>query len=557
MSVVKYPDHEDAPGFPVGSLFGSAPVGLVILDGQGKAKVSNAHAGELFDRLGIPEDLNIKSRLEIVSASDSASVVKGTFNGETLIGKMIENGGDELLFLLTEGELEQLLNGVDAYRNLMLDVKAIFDHSYDVIYVSDGNGKTLRVSSACERLWGYKESELVGKTVYQLEAEGVYKPSITREVLERGEKVSLVQTTKTGRRLLVVGTPIKDASGNIIRVVNASRDVTELKELKAEIDLQKQMMEGYRQEIEQLRENEALERRFIARSSEMRRVVQFAKRVAKVDSPILLLGESGVGKEEIAMLIHKWSNRSSSPFLVANCETVSAEMLEQELLGADGQLGLIDMSNSGTLFLEQVDRMPMSTQAKLVRILQRGSSEDQKADVRIIATANEDLKNRLEDGRFREDFYYFLNIVPIEVPPLRARREDIVPLVLHVLRGLNDLYKEDRKIQPAVLKRLEAYDWPGNVQELRNIIERVYVTSEGQWITPDALPHSLALSGQEAEAVQVHKLMPLKQAVSMVERQLLEMAGRKFSSTTQIAQALHIDQSTVSRKMKRYLIEDE
>ncbi|MGE7544393.1 sigma-54 interaction domain-containing protein [Sporosarcina newyorkensis] len=554
VGMIKYDDRLIAEG--MGLLFETAPIGLVVLDDKGCVKSLNLYAREKFKSAAISEGSYIMDYIETVPASETFKMIRCNIDGETLIGKIEKYENGDYLLLQTEEELDQLLLGIDTYRNLLLDFKAIFDHSYDVIYVSDGQGQTLRVSAASERLWGYKESELVGKTVYQLEAEGVFTPSVTREVLEREEKVSLVQTTKMGRRLLVVGTPIKDSNGNILRVVNASRDVTELKELKGEIDLLKQMMEGYRQEIEQLRENEALERRFIARSAGMRQVIQFAQRVAKADSPILLLGESGVGKEGIATLIHKWSNRSSGPLLVTSCETVSAEMLEKELLGAEDRLGLIEMANSGTLFLEQVDKMPMSIQAKLVRALQRGILEEKKVDVRIIATASEDLKVKLEEGKFREDFYYYLNVVPIEVPSLRERREDIIPLIIHFLKELNELYKDDRKINPNVLKTLEKYDWPGNVQELRNITERLYVTSEGQEIGPEALPSSLDLINRNEQAVQVYEIMPLKSAVELVEQQLLELAGKKYASTTQIARALQIDQSTVSRKLKRYFKEE-
>lgn len=533
-------------------LYHFAPLGIVIMDDQGRVEVMNDYARKLLMKEGIAEGHHLFSRLERIESTDSSNVYKFNVDKESVIGWLCRQEAGHCFLFHAESELEQLLYGVDAYRNMMLDFKAIFDHSYDVIYVSDGEGRTLRVSAASERLWGYKESELVGKTVYQLEAEGVYRPSVTREVLERGEKVSLVQTTKTGRRLLVVGTPIKDGYGNILRVVNASRDVTELKELENEIDLLKQMMEGYRQEIEQLRENEGLERRLVARSAGMKRVINFAKRVAKVDSPILLLGESGVGKEEIAMLIHNWSNRSEGPFLVANCETVSAEILEKELFGTTDLHGLIDMANSGTLFLERVDQMPLSVQAKLVRILQRENKADGKVKVRIIATATEDLSIKLEQRLFREDFYYFLNVVPVKVPPLRERKEDIIPLVLHTMKELNLIYHSERKFHPSALKRLEGYDWPGNVQELRNIIERMYVTSEGEWIGTDALPEYISDKDKNAMPVQVHGIMPLKEAIQAVEKELLTMAKEKYASTTQIANALQIDQSTVSRKLKRY-----
>ncbi|RKJ22495.1 PAS domain S-box protein, partial [Butyricicoccus sp. 1XD8-22] len=187
---------------------------------------------------------------------------------------------------------ENIVEDFKSYKELNMDLKAIFDSSYDVIYVSDGNGKTLRVSSACERLWGKKESELVGKNVSEIEKMGIYKPSVTRLVLEEGKKVSRIQTTSTGRKLMVVGTPIKDENGNIVRVVNASRDITEVNKLQSEIEEMKQLINGYKQELMELRKKNYDNKNVIYQSKKMEAVFDLAQRIANVDSTVLILGES-------------------------------------------------------------------------------------------------------------------------------------------------------------------------------------------------------------------------------------------------------------------------
>lgn len=490
---------------------------------------------------------------------EDAKIFQFKFAEENFIAKkslhyLHENTGFSLFFQ-PKSSLEEFTKELDSYQNLVLDLKAIFDTSYDVIYVSDGQGKTLRVSAACERLWGYKESDLVGRTVYQLEAEGVFKPSVTRLVLEKKEKVSFVQTTKTGRRLMVVGTPMKDNDGNIIRVVNASRDVTEVKELESEVDLLRQMTQGYRQEIEGLRAREEIDKEIVSRSEKMKQIVGFSQKIAKVDSTVLLLGESGVGKEVIASFIHKWSNRNNQPFITLNCGSMPSNILEAELFGYEEKeykMGLIEMANSGTLFLEQIEEMPMSTQTKFLRALQGRNGKVETGNLRIITASSKDLRKKVEDGDLREDLYYLLNVVPIVIPPLRERKEDIIPLIIHFTDQLNRKYKEEKKFQPRVLRKLQEYSWPGNVQELQNIIERLFVTSEGGWIELENLPSYINVDNVSEKSISINKIIPLKEAMELIEKELLEMAAKKYGSTTKIAEVLKVNQSTVSRKIQKY-----
>lgn len=446
------------------------------------------------------------------------------------------------------------------------DIRAIFDISYDVMYVSDGEGTTLRVSGACaasgEQIWGVKASELIGKSVYQLEKEGVFSPSITRLVMEKKEKVSMTQTTKTGRRLMVVGVPIKDETGQITRIVNASRDITEVSKLKSELAVLKQVTEGYRQELLNFRVKHDLENQFIYRSEKMKQVILLAEKMAKVDSTVLLTGESGVGKEKIASIIHRWSERRG-PFISVNCATLPETVLEYELFGYVGKDGVdnwgsFGLANGGTLFLDDVDQLPLSLQARMYRAIQEKNNAiehhayPEENSYRIIASTSTNLEEKVREGTFRKDLYYLLHVVPMVIPPLRNRKEDIIPLILYFADRINKKYGLNKRFNPRVLKMLQEYAWPGNVRELQNIVERLIVTVDGHWICAEHLPDDINVDGTNGRVIQVHGIVPLKEAVALLEKELLMLALEKYGSTTKMAQVLGINQSTVSRKLQQY-----
>ncbi|KYD11727.1 hypothetical protein B4119_4194 [Parageobacillus caldoxylosilyticus] len=519
--------------------------------------VLNLSWDKLFPDISIDEIIE-KKTLSISLGDETFVVQKQPFyQSEKLSGF--------ILIFQNASVLEDVLKELDSYKNLSLDLKAIFDISYDVIYVSDGKGVTLRVSSSCETLWGYKESELVGKSVYELEREGVFKPSVTRLVLEKKEKVSLVQTTKTGRRLMVVGVPIKDEEGNVVRVVNASRDITEISELQSELEMMRRLTEGYRQEIMELRTKNELEKQFVFRSEKMEKIMALVQKVASVDSNVLLLGETGVGKEVIASFIHKWSNRRESPFTMVSC-AIPEELLNLELFGDEeetfyprkGRASSFMIDNGGTLFLDEIDEMPLTLQVKLLRVLHEkesklnNSNNSNKINVRIIAATSKNLEELVRQGRFRKDLYYLLNVVPISIPPLRERREDIIPLILHFIEQINARYSIKKRFDPKLLKLLQEYDWPGNVRELQNVVERLLVTNEENWIGVEHLPEHIRSNLTEQKSIQVNKIIPLKKAMELLEKELLEMAQKKYESTTKIAEILGVNQSTISRKLARY-----
>lgn len=544
------------------------PLGIMFMDRNERVVLMNRYAADRFPRRS-EKDVFLQDILQDVSIepSDQKRSLQFKLGDETFAAQRIpfylqDQGEGEVLVFQRASELEEVVEELDLYKNLNFDLKAIFDISYDVIYVSDGQGITLRVSSACKTLWGYKEEELVGKSVYELEREGVYYPSITRLVLEKQEQVSMIQTTKTGRRLKVVGTPIKDEEGRIIRIVNASRDITEISQLQSEIELLKQLTESYRKEIMDLRSKKEFKKEMIYRSEQMRKVVSFSQKVAKVDSSVLLLGESGVGKEVMASYIHKWSHRCEGPCITVHCGAIPPLLLETELFGdesaAEMKSGCLEMAHEGTLFLNEVDEIPSALQVKLLRAIQEkrvtrmGGSTSIDVNVRIISATTQDIEQKVQSGHFRKDLYYQLNVVPIAIPPLRERKEDVIPLILHFTDQLNKKYGLKKKFNPLVFKKMQEYAWPGNVRELQNMTERLFVTTEDDWIHEEHLPDHVNVNAREHKSIQIHQIMPLKDAVELLEKELLHLARKRYHSTTKIAEVLGVNQSTVSRKLSRW-----
>ena len=464
--------------------------------------------------------------------------------------------------------IERIAINAESYANLAYDLKAVFENSYDVIYVSDGEGMTLRVSSACEDLWGLKAENLIGRNVKELEKEGIYSPSVTRLVIERKEQVHTIQTTKTGKRLRVVGTPIKDDTGKVVRIINTSRDITLESIIQAELVDIRMLVEGYKKELYQLREHAMENDQLVYKSEQMINLITLVNKVTEVDSTVLILGESGAGKEVIASYIHHNSVRKNKPFIKVNCGAIPEHLLESELFGyekgaftgasKDGKMGLFELANNGSLLLDEIGELPMALQVKLLRILQDnelvrvGGTKSVKINVRIITATNRDLELLMKQGKFREDLYYRLNVIPLYVLPLRARKDDIIPLALHFLNRINKKYDRTKTLSNKTIECLHNYSWPGNVRELQNILERLVVITDSDIIEPIDLPMSIRQSSEEPSGVSISGILPFKVAVEQLERQLLIMAKEKYKTTTKMAEILGLDQTTISRKLKRF-----
>ena len=469
-------------------------------------------------------------------------------------------------------DLEAVSQELGLTSELNQELDAILNFSYDELFLCDGSGKILRVSVACERLYGLNASEISGMSAAELEAEGFFYPSVVRLVLEEKRPVTVIQKTKTGRQVIATANPMFDSKGRIVRIIGNSRDITELISLREKLEQAEGLVSKFQSELMELRQERLRIDGIVTESPQIKKVVQVASKVARVDTTVMLLGESGVGKNIIAKLIHQLSERSQGPFIEINCGAIPENLLESELFGyeagaftgarREGKVGLIELANRGTLFLNEVGDLPLALQVKLLQVLQErylsrvGSTKQIPLDVRYIVATNRNLEEMVAQGRFREDLFYRLNVVPIVIPPLRERKEDIVPLAQRFLEKLGERYGFKRRLSPPVVDAFLSYSWPGNIRELENILERLVVTSDQEVITPAHLP--LGMQKLEASrSIRGQKgIRPLRKAVEEVEQEIITEAARLYPNTRLMAAALGVNQSTVVRKMKRYLGRD-
>ncbi|GAX89005.1 sigma-54 interaction domain-containing protein [Effusibacillus lacus] len=454
----------------------------------------------------------------------------------------------------------------------------IINSSFDGIVIVDANGIILFQNPAYEKITGLKAKDCVGRHLQDLIDEGMIDQSVSLRVLQEQKPLTIVQKIITGKKVLVSGVPIMDTAGNIQKVMCNIRDLTTLNQLEKEIiELEKQNQRVNR-ELEELKEKQDAKNAIVAHDPKMKAVVERALRVAQINSAVLIQGESGVGKEGIVNLIHQYSNRNDKPLVRINCGAIPEQLLESELFGYEsgsftgashkGKPGLFEVASKGTLFLDEIGEMPLQLQVKLLRVLQEyeitriGGVKPIKVDVRIIAATNRNLDDMVAEGKFREDLYYRLNIIPIYVPPLRERKDDIIPLVYHFLNKIKHTYGVNRMFTRDALESFRQYDWPGNVRELQNLVERVSLMVNKPLISLTDIKKEVktGLVQRPLNHTVDHvkkEFLPLKEQVEEFEQTLIKKALEQFPSIRQAAKALQIDQSTLLRKMQKYQIQKD
>lgn len=463
-------------------------------------------------------------------------------------------------------EYEAIISDLQGYKELNRELEAIFESSSDGLYLTDGDANTIRVNGAYERITGLNRKDVVGRNMRDLVNEKVFDHSVTLEVLKEGKQATLMQTVRGNAELMVTGAPIFDESGNIALVVTNVRDMTLLTELRSQLEESRQISSRYYKSLLELQEVDHALRDLVVKSFAMSQVVQKAVKVAGVDTSVLLSGESGVGKSMLARIIHLMSSRKEHPFVKINCGAIPESLMESELFGykkgaftgaaPEGKAGLIEAAHKGTVFLDEVGDLSLAMQVKLLQVIEDkaftrvGGTRSTSVDVRIIAATNRNLKELVSQGRFREDLYYRLHVIPIRIPPLRERREDIAALVTNVMEKFRQMHGLQKRMGPDVLDHLMRYDFPGNVRELINLVERMIVMSEGPVISLSDLPGELRATAHGL-GDQYREDLSLKEAMALAESRIIGAAMRRWGGVGQAARALCVHPTTLWRKMVR------
>ncbi|GAB3042268.1 sigma-54 interaction domain-containing protein [Virgibacillus ainsalahensis] len=469
-------------------------------------------------------------------------------------------------------KLVRLTKEKESLQELRSELNEVINSSFDGIVIADKNGVIIHQNPAYEKITGLSVNDLIGRSLRELEKENVIDSSSSLKALKDNKEVTIIQKINTGTTVLVSAVPIRNKNGEIKKIVNNVRDLSHLNNLEAEIKKLEEQNHQIHQELEFLRQQSDPNLSIIAHSDSMKNVLNRSLKIAHIDSGVIIQGASGVGKEKIVDLIHQNSFRKEYPLIKVNCGAIPESLLESELFGyvsgaftganQRGKAGLFEAASHGTIFLDEIGEMNKELQVKLLRVIQEqqvtrvGGTKPVSIDVRIIAATHRDLPKMIEAGEFREDLYYRLNVIPIHIPPLKDRKEDIIPLIYHFLKDIEQKYGVSRKFTTDALNTFQNHDWPGNVRELQNLVERVALMSPDPKITVDDLQRELQINpSSSAPAINYSSMEPLKKRIESYEADIIQDTVAKFPSVRKAATALKVDQSTLVRKMKKYKIE--
>lgn len=564
--------------FPAASLYAAvehSPVGTLFFNQSFEITYANPAAAALPDGPSVGMDIrDLTGPLDPEENGREPRVLRRGKRSFPYRLTRIQDSGGQPLFVLTLLESEAHLRSqseLETAWKLSDDLKEILEGSFDGILVTDGEGNVQFMNSSYERVSAIPRQELEGRNMRALINPVWMENSVAFVVADERRAVSKRQVTRDGRDIIVTGMPVFDGDGNIKRIVINARDITEIYHLREELlNAKSRELQHYQSVLSTVNVDSE---KMVAISESIKKVFLLAKRVGGFDTTVLILGESGAGKEEVARQIHRSSLRRDHALVTINCGAIPENLLESELFGYEkgaftgasnaGKIGLLEAADGGTVFLDEVGELPLPFQVKLLRVLETkqvtrvGGIRAKPIDVRFIAATNRNLNKMVQDRTFREDLYYRLNVVSITVPPLRQRREDILPLSLYFLNMFNHRYNQNKVMTPEVIKRMEEYDWKGNVRELRNVVEHMVIMSPNTHLQISDVPWIIRQCGgrdaaEDPAAPAPESVTDLNLAVRQLEIRLLEQARKACGSTREMARYLHIDQSTVVRKLHKY-----
>lgn len=447
------------------------------------------------------------------------------------------------------------------YKELCKSLDTIIEHSDDGIFICDRNCIAIGANSAYEIISGIPKNEIPGRPVEYLAKKYTTDAASLQVRSTLRPHTSQYNFFKTGKKALVSSNPIFDDAGKLKMIVSTVRDITELEKLKDSLSQTEHLALKYKEQINIVKSQLAEPSNVIAEDEKMLDVLYNAVKIAKVNAPVLIIGETGVGKEIIANYIYNNSNRNSKAFLKINCSTTAENLIAGELFGYEKtktsktKLGLFEIADKGTVYLDEICDLSLDLQARVLGVMQNGEliriggTEPVKVDVRIISSTNRKLKELVEKRLFRQDLFYRLNVLPINVPPLRERRNDILPLVNHFLEEANRTYQTNKVFTNSAYHILKEYNWPGNVIEIKNVVERSVIMSDSEYISVNELSLS-NLNSSVGDPLQDR--LDLKEYLERIEYDYMNRTYEKFNSVRLAASFLNMSKATFLRKRKQY-----
>lgn len=546
------------------------------------------------DGSGIIRDFNEKSEsyFKSIQAGALLTDVLPWFSASWLkdtVRKRIAKTSFEDRFLLQFVKKESdsvkiLLNDIFEYKDVMqawceigeslIKLQSFIDAYDDSVMITNGKGIIRAFNNNFKKVSGLENVEIMNRSIYDLEAEGLFPYCPVMEVIKSGEERDSVIRFSNGTEVIMTSKPLFH-DGRLIRITSNIRNVNELNRRYEE--LSENRIRNKKKYITKLKLNEAVEKLNIGlySSEKMESVMEVIETVADYDLPLLLTGESGTGKSMIAKCIFLSKTNCKGGFVHINCSAIPENLIESELFGFEKgsftgadkpKKGLFEEAKDGVIFLDEIGDMPVQLQAKLLNVLQEkkfyrvGGTKPVETNAQVIAATNRDLKDLVSKGLFREDLYFRLNVIPIEIPALRERKEDIPILAKNMVDELNATYGCSKIIDTEAMNILREYEWPGNIRELRNLIERLILLSKHSLITVKDLPEELTTAagrksflGDQASSKGdiLDSGRSLKEIMSVVEAEIIEHAIEKYGSIRKAAAELSVNESTITRKKKR------
>jgi len=443
-------------------------------------------------------------------------------------------------------------------------IKSAIDYIHEAVCIIDNKGTVIVWNTNAEKLYNLPKEKILGEPLYKF-----FPNAIDIEVLKTMKTVeNRYHEPRKGTHIVISAAPII-LDNKLMGVISTDKDVSEMREISDKLKEATKQVDFLKKELEKIsnRESSAI----IGKSKIIQQKIEIAELAAKSNAPILILGESGTGKEIFAKYIHKASGLKGE-FVPVNCSAVPKELFESEFFGYEegaftgarksGKAGYFELANNGSLFLDEIGDLPMDMQSKLLRVLQEktvrrlGSEQDIEVNVRIISATNRDLEELVRKNKFRMDLYYRLNVIKIELPPLRERKEDIILFIKSFLEELNEEYDKNIKgIETAAVNVLSTYKWKGNVRELRNVIEQMVVLCRDDIITKDMVPKYIIAEVEKGTEIDKFKKenIGLREMLFNYEKLLINKALEDSKGNiTEAAKILKIPRSTLHYKIDNY-----